>query len=221
MRKKIILIGGGSHCTAVIDIIENLNQWNIAGIIDLAKNYGNEVEGIKVIGSDKDLHRFYREGIKHAFITIGSINNLQLNKRKKIYLKAKKIGFKFPNIISNDISYMSKKIVLGEGNFINSGVIINRNTQIGNNCIINSGVILEHNCMINDNIHLAPGVTVSGGVTISNNCHIGTGTTIIQNIKIGKNCLIGAGSTVVKNIKKNSKAMGVPAKTIGNIINKK
>ena len=32
--KDILLIGGGGHCKAVIDVIEQEGQFNIIGIID-------------------------------------------------------------------------------------------------------------------------------------------------------------------------------------------
>lgn len=39
-KLKIILIGGGGHCHSVIDVIEQENRFNIAGIIDKKEHIG-------------------------------------------------------------------------------------------------------------------------------------------------------------------------------------
>ena len=47
LKKNIVLIGGGGHCSSVIDIIENGNEFNILGILDsniIENNLFNKVE---------------------------------------------------------------------------------------------------------------------------------------------------------------------------------
>ena len=38
IKKNIVLVGDGSHCISVIDIIENGNEFNILGILDASLN---------------------------------------------------------------------------------------------------------------------------------------------------------------------------------------
>ena len=38
MKEKLILIGGGGHCKSCIDVIEQENKYEIAGIVDLKEN---------------------------------------------------------------------------------------------------------------------------------------------------------------------------------------
>lgn len=54
-NKKIILIGGGGHCKAVIDVIELLGGYEILGIIDINEKVGSDILGYKVIGTDEDI----------------------------------------------------------------------------------------------------------------------------------------------------------------------
>lgn len=209
MKRKILLIGAGGHCKVVLDLLLRIKEYEIAGIIDLEGRLGSKVFEVPVIGTDGDLPRFFKSGIKHCFISVGSIGDPRL--RVKLYNLAKKSGFVLPNLISHD-ALVSHLVSLGEGNFIAPGVIINASSRIGSNCIINTGAIIEHDCNIGNFVHLSPGSVLSGGVSIGNYSHIGTGSLIIQNVKIGEKVIIGMGSVVTKNISKGMVAYGSPCK---------
>ncbi|OZV13445.1 serine acetyltransferase [Tissierella sp. P1] len=209
--EDIILIGGGGHCKSIIDTINKLKKYNIIGILDIADKVGNEICGIKIIGTDDSLEYYYKNGVRNAFLTIGGIGDTLL--RRKLYSIALNIGYIFPNIVDNT-AIVSDKIEIGHGNFIGKGAIININAKISNNSIINTGAIIEHDCNVGAFCHIAPGSTISGNVVIGDNTHIGTNSTIIQNIKIGDNAIIGAGSVVIRNIESNVKAYGNPCKEV-------
>lgn len=209
--QDIILIGGGGHCKSVIDSISKTKEYNILGILDLPDKVGEEILGIKIIGTDDQLEYYYKKGVRHAFLTIGSIGDSTL--RKRLYFVASDIGYFFPNIIDKT-AIISEKIQIGHGNFISKGAIINSDTVIGYNCIINTGAVIEHDCYIGDFCHIGPGSTLSGNVKIGCNTHIGANTTIIQNINVGENTIVGAGSVVVKDIDSNKKAYGNPCREV-------
>ena len=209
MKKKIILLGAGGHCKAVLDILLSYKEYEITGIIDLKDRVGTRVMGISVIGTDQDLQGYYRAGISNCFITVGSIGNPK--QRIELYNIAKKIGFEFPNLYSPS-AVVSSSVILGQGNFIAHGAIINVGAKIGNFCIINTGAIIEHDCIIGDFAHLSPGAILSGGVTVGDRSHVGTGSMVIQNLEIGSDVIVGAGSVVTRNINKGMVAYGNPSK---------
>ncbi|MBU5310754.1 acetyltransferase [Tissierella carlieri] len=209
--EDVILIGGGGHCKSVIDSISKSKEYKIIGILDLHNKVGDEIFGVKVIGTDDKLEYYYKNGIMKAFLTMGSIGDTRI--RRKLYSIALNIGYFFPNIIDNT-AIVSDKVEVGHGNFIGKGAIINAGTKIGSNCIINTGAIIEHDCNIESFCHIAPGTTISGNVVVGENTHIGTNSAIIQNIKIGRDSVIGAGSVVITNIGSNVKAYGSPCKEV-------
>lgn len=209
--KDMILIGGGGHCKSVIDTIREGRLFNIIGILDIKEKVGHYVCGIKIIGTDDELARYYKEGVENGFITLGSIGNCQ--KRITIYHQLKEIGMVLP-VIKDKTSVISASAVIGEGTFVGKGAVINTDVTIGENCIINTGAVVEHDCILEDFVHISPGSILSGGVTIGRNTHVGTQSTIIQNIEVGENTIIGAGSVVVKNISKNRKAYGNPCREV-------
>jgi sugar O-acyltransferase (sialic acid O-acetyltransferase NeuD family) len=209
MKHKILLIGAGGHCKVILDLLLQLKEYEVEGIIDLKGNLMTKVFGVSVIGTDADLPSFFKSGIKHCFISIGSVGNPHL--RIKLFNLAKKAGFAFPNLISHNAK-VSSNAILGEGNYIAPGVIVNAGTQIGDNCILNTGAIIEHDCKIGNFVHLSPGSILSGGVLVGNHSHIGTGCVVIQNLVIGENVIVGAGSVVTKDIHKGLVAYGNPCK---------
>ena len=211
-KKKIVLIGGGGHCKVVISILKKLDNFKIAGIVDIYK-VGSSINKIKVIGTDDDLIDICKIGIHNALITVGSTKDN--TKRYRLFNMAKEIGYKFPVIISPE-AIVDENVKIDEGTVIMPGCIINIDSSIGKNCIINTGAIIEHDCKMGDNCHIAPGVHISGAVNIGELSFIGIGVTIIQGIKIGKNATIGAGSVVIKDIPGNVIAVGNPAKIVSN-----
>ncbi|MFA5339654.1 MAG: acetyltransferase [Candidatus Omnitrophota bacterium] len=209
MNKKILLIGAGGHCKVVLDLLLSTKEYGVAGIIDIKGRLGDRILDVPVSGSDLDLPRFFKKGVRYCFITVGSVGDTRL--RVKLYNLAKKSGFTFPNLISPH-ALVSSYALLGEGNFIGPRVTINAGSQIGDNCILNTGAIVEHDCNIGDFVHLSPGSVLSGGVSIGSHSHIGTGSIVIQNVKIGERTVIGAGSVVTGDIRKGMVAYGNPCK---------
>lgn len=207
--KDIILIGGGGHCKSVISTIKESDEFNIVGILDVKDKIGTKVNGIKIVGTDDEMDYYYKQGIKCAFIALGSIENTKL--RLKLYQSAMDTGYELPYIVDKT-AIVSKNVEIGKGSFIGKGAIINSDVRIGVNCIINTGAIIEHDCHIGKFSHIAPGSTLSGGVIIGDDTHIGTNSTIIQSISIGSNTIIGAGSVVIEDIGDDVKAYGNPCR---------
>ena len=209
MREKIVLVGGGGHCKVVISVLKRLNTFDIVGISDIPERLGKEILGVPIKFTDDDLERLFRDGVKYAFITVGSVGNPR--KRVELFNMIKEIGFEVPVIISQH-ALVSEDVVIGEGTIIMPGAIVNPGAKIGKNAIINTGAIIEHDVLVCDHTHIAPGVVLSGGVKVGCCSHIGTGASVIQEIEIGKNVIIGAGAVVTKNIPDGVIAKGVPAR---------
>jgi len=191
---KILLIGAGGHARSCIDVLEEENQFEIAGLIEKGERISNNSLGYSVIGTDDDL-KVLRKHYKNAIITVGQIKSPKI--RIKLYQLLKELDFTLPVIVSPH-AYVSKHAQIGEGSIIMHGVIINANAIIGNNCIINNKSLIEHDAVIGDHCHIATGAIINGEVSVENETFIGSGAVTKQAIAIGKNCVIGAG-VVLKN----------------------
>ena len=196
---KILLIGAGGHARSCIDVLEEENQFEIAGLIEKGESISNESLGYPVIGTDDDL-KGLRKQYKNALITVGQIKSPKI--RIKLYQLLKELDFTLPVIVSPH-AYVSKHAQIGEGSIIMHGVIINANAKIGNNCIINNKSLIEHDAVIGDHCHIATGAIINGEVSVGNETFIGSGAITKQCISIGNNCIVGAGIILKNDVKHN------------------
>lgn len=190
--QSLILVGGGGHCKSCIDVIEGVNEYKIAGILDVPDKAGQEILGYKVIGTDEDIEKLAKDG--YCFlITVGQIKSPDL--RIKLYNRIKNAGGKFAMVISKD-AYVSKYTSVGEGTIIMHGAFLNAGVEVGKNCIINTNALLEHDVKIGDNCHISTSSVLNGGVEIGEGSFVGSNSTVVQGVKIPQKSFIKAGSLV-------------------------
>lgn len=193
MKEKIALIGGGGHCTVIIDAIVNSGEYDIEGVVDPKLETGSKIFGFPILGGDDILLDLYKNGVKNAFISVGSVGNCEL--REILYKKIKDIGFNIATVV-HPKAVVARDVKIGEGTFIAASATVNPGTKIGKNVIINTASSIDHDCIIGDFVHIAPGVTLSGEIKVGSQTHIGTGANVIQRMTIGKKCMVGAGLTL-------------------------
>ena len=196
---KILLIGAGGHARSCIDVLEEENQFEIAGLIEKGESISNESLGYPIIGTDDDL-KVLRQQYKNALITVGQIKSPKI--RIKLYQLLKELDFTLPVIVSSQ-AYVSKYAQIGEGTIIMHGVILNANAKIGNNCIINNRALIEHDAVIGDHCHIATGGIINGEVFVGNETFIGSGAITKQCISIGNNCIVSAGIVLKSDVEPN------------------
>lgn len=190
--KDIILIGGGGHCKAVIDVIEQEGRFKIIGIVDKPDLIGTNVLGYEVISDDLGLDRLVKR-CKNTLITIGQIKSPL--KRIHLYDKVVELGFTLSTVISPR-AYISEHSSVGNGCVIMHDVVINAGAQIGDNCIINTKSVIEHNSSIGSHCHISTNAVINGDVIVGNGSFIGSGTVTREGIKISDNFFAKAGSLV-------------------------
>lgn len=190
--KSILLIGAGGHCKACIDVIEQIGEWQIAGIIDRKDSGVNEVLGYPVIGCDDDLEEL-RKQYDYAFVTVGQIRSAEL--KIKLFNQIKLLGFKQPGLVS-PLAYVSKHATLGEGTIVMHYAMVNAAAKVGDNCIVNSKALIEHDAVIENHCHISTGATINGGVVVGEQSFIGSHATTKQTITISPKSFIKAGSVV-------------------------
>lgn len=200
MKKKIFLIGSGSHAALLIKILRRQNKI-ISGVISKDLRKSNNFFDIPVIKNDNEIFSYDFKKI----VLINGIGQLpENNNRIKITKYFKKKNFKFLTIIDEN-SIISESAKICEGAQIMAGTIIQENVFIGENTIINTGSILEHDVRIDNNCHLATGTICCGNVHIKDETFIGAGSLITQNIVIGKKSVIGGRTVLTKNVLENSR----------------
>ena len=208
MKDKIILVGGGGHCRAVIDIIESGKLFEIAGVIDVPEKVGSSIYGYNIIGTDDDLPALVKE-VKTFCVTVGHIKSNAL--RKSLFANLKALGAHLP-VITSPHAYVSNHATIGEGTVVMHSAVINASATIGRNCIINTASIIEHDVIIGDHCHVGPLSAVNGGCLVESNCFVGSNSVVIPGITIKRNSLVAAGSVIISTVEENSLYAGNPAR---------
>ena len=121
MKEKLLLVGAGGLGRVVS---EHAGKIYDCAFLDDGKPSGTIVCGVPVIGTVKDLEKFYPEYDK-LVVTIGN-NPL----RERIYQEAARVGYAFPNIILSSV-YVSPYAQIGQGCiFLNNAVQVMSSTEI-------------------------------------------------------------------------------------------
>jgi sugar O-acyltransferase (sialic acid O-acetyltransferase NeuD family) len=204
--KPILLVGGGGHVRACIDVIEAEGKFEIQGIVERIDGQQVSVLGYQVIGSDADLARLL-SATPAALVTVGQVKSPAA--RIELYGLLTRLGAEMPKIAS-PTSYVSKHSSIGEGTIIMHGSIINALASVGRNCIINSQALVEHDARIGDHCHVSTGAKVNGGVKIGSRTFIGSGAILREGVSVGANCVIGAGAVVLHDLPEATRYTGMP-----------
>ena len=200
---NIILLGGGGHCRACIDVIEAEGKFSITGILErpdaVTRGYQKSYEkpsvlDYPVIGTDEEIPVYAAD--KTAFlITVGQ--NTGSRARRKLQSLVEETGGELARVFSPS-AVLCKKAVIKGGTVVMHKAYLGVEAAIGKNCIINTGAIIEHNSEIGDNTHVSTGAVINGGCRVGKDCFIGSGAVIRDGITIGDGVVVGPGSTVIK-----------------------
>jgi sugar O-acyltransferase (sialic acid O-acetyltransferase NeuD family) len=194
-KKPLLIIGSGGHFKSCLDVIEESKIFYVYGLISKIDKIGSKICGYKVLSQSDNYKKFYKLGIRNAFIAVGQIKNS--DKRKKIFYNLKKSNFDLPSFVSKT-SKLSKNVKIGEGSIIHKICHIGRDVQIGKCNIINTASIIEHDCRIGDFCHISTSTTINGSSIIGDESFIGSGSVLSNDIKLKKKSFVKMMSRVVK-----------------------
>jgi sugar O-acyltransferase (sialic acid O-acetyltransferase NeuD family) len=206
-KDTILLIGGGGHCSSVVDVIEQTDRFQIKGIVDQKENIGKNIFGYPVIGSDADLVNLVKE-FKNFCITVGHIKSNDIRVRLFNYLKS--LGGIFP-VVTSPRAYVSKHAFIDEGTVVMHNAFVNASARIGKNSIVNTNAIVEHDAVIGDHCHLSTSVIINGGCQVGDHVFVGSNAMIKQYLTIAHHVFIGAGAVVLNDVEPHTLYAGNPA----------
>lgn len=206
MKASHIVIGGGGHARALVDILL-VNKLPIKGYTDHSETLGNVFQCIPYMGNDETIFSMSVHEIQ-LVNGIGSITQ-----REKIFTLFKEKRYTFATV-QHPSAIVSPFSTLEEGVQVMAGAIIQPGCFIGKNSIINTRASVDHDCVIGNHVHISPGAVLCGSVVVEDNVQIGAGATVIQGVRIGKNSLVGAGAVVIRDVPEGTTVIGVPAKEV-------
>ncbi len=210
MNKPVILFCATDFGKATLEIFKSNNIVVYGFLDDDKKLHGSVVEDVSVLGSTNNKEYLNIIG-KDCDVFIASDDNPWKATTIKSLKKNQKA---MPVNAIHKNTHIATSAVVHHGSFINHGVIIGANSEIGNHCIINSGSVIDYSVKIGDFVQIGAGSTINSGTVIGDGVFIGSGVTIVSGVTIKDGARIGAGSVVIANVGKNKTVFGNPAKTI-------
>lgn len=210
MENPIIIFGAKGLGKVALDIFKS-NGIVIYGFLDDdASLHNKEIDEVLVMSHTEDEIYLKILGKKcEAFIAIDD------NRLKKTLVKNLLENYKtMPINAIHSNAFVATTSVIGHGNLISVGAIINSFAKVGNHCILNAKTVIDYEAEVADFVQVGTGAVVSAGVKIGEGAFLGAGVTIVSGINIGKGARIGAGSLVMQNVADNETVFGVPAQKI-------
>jgi sugar O-acyltransferase (sialic acid O-acetyltransferase NeuD family) len=207
-KPKVIVVGVGGHAKIVVDILEDMDSFEIIGVTAIDEK-GGQFQGYPIIGDDSVLQQHFDQGVTNVAIGIGGFTNNKL--REQVYKFVKSIGFQVVSAI-HPSAVISKSVKLGEGVTIFPGVVITTEAVIGNNCIIATSATIDHETIIGDHVLISAGVTIGANTIIKEGVLCALGAKVVSAVTLGKEVLVAAGAVVVNDVEDHARVFGVPAK---------
>lgn len=209
----MLVIGTGGHARVAIEALQDDPTLHVVGCLSRdgasAANFGTDVDGTEVVGTDNQLDLVIREhNVTHAFVAIG--NN---RVRAGFVAKCVEIGLPLVNAISRAAT-VSRSAHLGTGVLLAPGAVVSTAARVGDGVIVNTNASVDHDCIIGDCVHIAPGVAMGSTVMIGKHALVGIGARIIPGVTIGEGATIGAGTVVVRDVPPGAVVVCMPARRV-------
>lgn len=194
--RNIVLVGGGGHCKACIDVIETTGLYEVLGIVDSR----SMLDGIDYprLCSDEELPKYLNRDSCY-FVTVGQIKISSV--RQKLFEQLKSFDVDLP-IIKSPFAYISGRCEIESGTIIMHQALVNARSRIGENCIINSQSLIEHDVVVESNCHISTGAKLNGGVFVGANSFIGSGAIIREGVCIMPGSIVAAGQVILRDYPK-------------------
>ena len=194
----ILIYGAGGHAKAVMEMVQAIGAYRIAGIIDDNPALsGKSVLGIPVLGKRDLLSLLRQKGLKLAANGVGGI--LDIAVRVRLFGALESAGFTFP-ALAHPRATIESSASLGDGVQVFANAYVGSSTLLHPRCMINTGAIVSHDCEIGSYTHIAPGAMLAGHVHVGERSLVGMGVTTAIGIKVGNAVRIGNGATLFADV---------------------
>lgn len=208
---NLIIIGAGEFAEIAYEyFIQDLNYNIVAFSVEKKYLDKEELFGLPVVPFE-ELDKLYDPRKFFAFV---AITYTKLNRvRRRLYLEAKKKGYRFVSYISPK-AFVWRNVKIGENCFIFENNVLQYYVNLGNNVILWSGNHVGHRSIIRDNCFISSHVVISGYCEIGENSFLGVNSCLNDRIKIAQDCIIGSGAVVIKDTEPGKVYIGNPAKPL-------
>jgi sugar O-acyltransferase (sialic acid O-acetyltransferase NeuD family) len=204
----LLVFGASGHAKVVLDAIERIATYRVAGLVSKGNPANSRVFGYSVLGDDASLPSILKDlEVEAAVVAIGD------NWRRHEVARAVRERYPrmaFPAIVHPN-AQVARGVTIGEGAVLLAGVVVNSDASIGKFCLLNTSSSLDHDCRMDTASSLGPNAAVGGGAVIGAFTAVAMGATVLQQRRVGEHSIVGANALVLEDIPGFTLAYGAPA----------
>lgn len=208
--RNFIFWGGTGHSIALAEIL-SYTEDKVIAIFDNNPNLKSPFEEVPLHygkeGFENWLSSHNHEETYFAAAIAGWNNVSRLEYHE--YLKGN--GLK-PAMLIHPTSFVARNAILGEACNVMTRATICVRVRLGKSVIVNSGSIIDHESNVGDGVHVSAGVNIGAVCNIGEYSFIGIGATIMSYVTVGRNVFVGAGALVLGDVPDNAVVFGSPAR---------
>lgn len=207
--KKIIIVGNGTYAQMMKKYIDLTSFGEVcAYAVDQDFIHEKELDKVRVISFDEMKEQFSCEDVA---LVMGIGYTQMSNVRKRVFEQCKAWGYNFENYI-HPTAIVAPDIIIGEGNNILEGVLIEAGCSIGNANLLFGGSMLGHDSCVGNYNTFAGKSMIAGCVTVKNNVFLGVSSAVKDHVTLNNYVLLGAMAYGYKDMEEY--AVAVPAKSV-------
>lgn len=214
--EKVIIIGGKSSATLIVDYIYDAqHKYGIPiECIGFAFNdepIGGDINGFPVLSRIEDVFKKYKDEKEVTFI----FQSYDIQDMQKTIDFKDSLGIPLDRYCTfvHPSCMIARSATIGVGTIILAHSVVNPKAKVGQFNTFASGVTIGHDAVVG-NYNLIATQAVIANITMGDRNFIGINATTNNKITIGDDCMIGMASNVIKDVPSGTKCFGNPAKAV-------
>jgi sugar O-acyltransferase (sialic acid O-acetyltransferase NeuD family) len=207
--ESIYLLGAASPETIrMVQALRASSPIGFPGLLDNdRRKHGTLFFGMPVLGGYEVIPSLAGPKVGFVSLVTGSTQAREETGRGIEAAGGQLVNFIHPSVDT----YM---VTLGRGIYIQQGVHLGAQVEIGDNSSIHIGAVVNHECRLGRSVFVAPAACIAGCCEIGDGVFVGANATVLPRLRIGNWVTIGAGAVVTTNVPDYAVVVGNPARIV-------
>ncbi len=123
-------------------------------------------------------------------------------------------GLPLAEVLCHPSAVVARSVKIGEGSFVNAGVVIGAASLLGQGVLVNRAASLGHHTFLGDFVSIGPGATLAGNIHVGPGAVVGAGAVVQPDVRIGAAAVVAAGAVVRRHVPEGATVAGNPARKL-------